>query len=221
MTDYEVKETAVIYTDAPDQNVIDVYDMRFIGAPEKANLYIQFDDWKSMNIEKISLDRVNDDMAKGVFADTGRIVSGSAALSEIPEGEIHRIINKTSGAVIEFTDVEIKDDANEFFARMCGSGANKGQPVQLRVGSPDGEVYGTFTSASNSWFDYGLEYVKLDKTLPAGTYDIYLTFTGSKTSNFLWFGLGWNDEYTKTDEEIAEEVTEETVIEETTQETAE
>lgn len=200
LTDYKIKESAVVYTKTPETDVVDINVVRFVGAPEKANVYIQIDDYKSINIEKISLDRVDDDMArvaKGIYADMGAVVSGEAGITVIPEGEIHYIINKTQNAIVEFKGVELASDANELFVRMCGSGANAGQPVELRIGSPDGELYGTFVSEHDSWYDYNLEYAKLDKTLKAGTYDIYLSFKGSQTSNFLWFGLGYNDEYTK------------------------
>ena len=40
----------------------------------------------------------------------------------------------------------------------------------------------------------------------SGTYDIYVCFGGDgKSSNFLWFGLGYNDAY---NEAQAEEITE-------------
>ncbi len=194
LNDYEIKEQVIINTKTPETDVIDfVGAARFSDAPEKANIYIYMDNYKSVNIEKIKLERVDDALAgvhKGVYADTGTIIAGGAGATVIPEGEFHYILNNTQNTTVEFKGVELKKDCDTFFMRMCSEGEYAGQPVEIRIGSQGGELVGTFVSEHNSWYDYGTENLKLNKTLKAGTYDIYLSFKGGKTSNFLWFGFG-------------------------------
>lgn len=47
-----------------------------------------------------------------------------------------------------------------------------------------------FQSTKDSWYDYSVESVAVNKPLPVGKYDIYIKFESGKYSNFLWFGLG-------------------------------
>ena len=195
LDDYIVNTSAEIYAYSPDINAIDVNVVRFSGAVGTKNLYIRVDDFKSVNIEKIKLEFVDDEMSRvrvGYYADEGEVVDWSGAgFTVIPEGETHTIINNTSSAALKFANVTVPVECDRLYVRMCSKGDHVGQEVYLRVGSNTADAtIGIFSSDKDSWYDYTMESVALDKPLPAGTYDLYIKFESGKYSNFLWFGLG-------------------------------
>ena len=170
--------------------------MRFYGDMTKTILYIKVNKYNSINIEKIRLSFEDDEMSgvvTGYYADESEVVDWSGAgFTVIPEGETHKIINQTSGTVLKYSNVTIPVECDRLFVRACSKGAaHMGQKIELRVGSnSSNNTYATYETGKNSWYDYSMESVIMDKPLPAGIYDLYIKFESGKYSNFLWFGLG-------------------------------
>ena len=202
-------EEAQIDVIAPSYDVVDTYQIRYNNIFGKKNVYIRVDDLKSFKLAQIDVYRVEDKLANlkaGIYAQEGTVEKGSAKLNgEIVEKN-KTYYQNTSSSTIKFDDFTIPEDCNELQIRLATAQPYNKHAVDVRIGSPDGEIISSFVTEKWRWWDYQIENFELNRTLEAGTYDIYVCFGGDgKSSNFLWFGLGYNDAY---NEAQAEEITE-------------
>lgn len=187
-------EEAEINVIAPDETVMDNYQIRFNNITGKKNLYVRVDNLKSFKLSQIKVHRIEDDLANlkaGFYADTGSVEKVSAKLAgEIIEKN-HTYYSGTTSSIFKFKDVVVPKACNEFMFRMGSGKPYDGQEGEIRIGSVTGEVIGSFKNEKIRWWDYRIQKTPLAKTLEAGTYDIYIVFKedNTKSSNFLWAGL--------------------------------
>ena len=200
----DFSEEAEIVVTAPSESVVDTYTVRFNNMEGKKDLYIRVDDLKSFNLAQIRVYRVEDDLANlkvGVYADdqSVSVEKGSTKLNgEIIEKN-HTYYQNTAKASFKFSNVVVPKACNEFMYRLATAKPYNGHEGEIRIGSMDGEVIATFKTEKWRWWDYTIEKTPLTRTLEPGTYDVYFIFNddNSKSSNLLWMGLGYNDEYDK------------------------
>ncbi len=158
-----------------------------------ANVYIRIDDFKSINIEKIKLSSVYDDMADvcaSIYASSGKMLQGGAQIGGTIGSDPHPYLRDTWAPVaIQYSGIRVSEDCNEFLIKISSAGEHANQTVQLRTGGVDGEILAEYKMDKNSWDDYSMRSVPLNRTVEAGTHDFYITIEGEGTSNFFWFGL--------------------------------
>ena len=203
LTDYAFKDTMIINSKNPYDWCIENTTIPFAPVVSgKTNVYIVFEDYKSLKISSISVNKVDsgtDTLKVGIYADTGTGLRGNGTFSVVPS-EIHKAFGGLQrGDVIKFEGVNVPEACNEFLKRMTSSGNYGGQLIKVRLGSETGEIICEFNHTSTKgWEDYSeVESIPLKRTLEAGTYDIYIEFVGSglPATNFLWFGFGANPQY--------------------------
>lgn len=198
----DFSEKAEITVTAPSEEVMDNYQIRFNNITGKHNVYVRVDALKSFKLAQIKAYRLEDDLANlkvGIYTDdeSVSVEKGSAKLNgEIIEKN-HTYYQNTTSSTFKFANVVVPKDCNEFMFRMGSGKPYNGQQGEIRIGSATGEVIGSFTNDKLRWWDYRIQKAQLSKTLPAGTYDIYIVFIedNTKSSNFLWAGFGYNSEY--------------------------
>lgn len=160
---------------------------------DTANVYVRIDDFKSINIEKIKLSAVYDDMANvttSIYASSGEMIEGSAKIGQTVGSDPHPYLNETYAPLtLKYEGINVVEDCDEFLIKISSAGEYAGQVVQLHLGSAQGEVLAEYTVDKNDWNDYSLSTVPMNRTLEAGKYDFYITISGSGTSNFFWYGM--------------------------------
>ncbi|MDY3929532.1 MAG: carbohydrate-binding protein [Clostridia bacterium] len=98
-------------------------------------------------------------------------------------------INSWGGSWIAFKDVKVEEVCNKFTMRAASGGIYAGSKIELRVGSPDGDIYASYEVPESNW-KYTEGTVDMIRKLDEGIYDFYLTFNGEKQcSDLYWFGL--------------------------------
>ena len=210
INDYYVKETIEIQDSAPYEWALSTAQVRFVGLPEKSNIYIRVDDLKSFKMSQIRLSSVDDELARakvGVFADSAEFLAGDARIGQAPAGEIHKYVMNTFGdVVLKFENVKVTEACDEFLIRAGSSDASGKQPIELRVvdASKDEEfttveefdarnlnLIAQFEVTHTRWEDFTLESVPCVKTIEPGTYNFYIIMRDkTKSTNFFWYGLG-------------------------------
>ena len=139
----------------------------------------------------------------GIFAECGV----SSAGTTYPEAKLYPVIdsrhptltNTWGGNWVKYEDVEIKEEVNKWSISIASGGENAGGGVNLRLGSPTGEILGRIESEASNWNlieKSELMYQSIDP----GIYDIYLTFDGDyKCADIYWFGFGFDSAGVKCD----------------------
>ncbi len=106
------------------------------------------------------------------------------------------INNTWHGSVYAYKNVKVTQDADIFGVSTASSSIYAHQQVTLHVGSPDAKPIATLTTTSDKGFSaYVFDTVKLNETLPAGTYDLYLKFTSPGTGDQGYNGKSCNFQY--------------------------
>jgi len=92
-----------------------------------------------------------------------------------------------------YSGFKIEQDSTVLKIKYSAEADYDGQTVEIRVGSPDSEPIASFVTEGKGYRYMTTKEFKLDKVIPAGTYDVYLTFVddgeGIKTTNVSWFGF--------------------------------
>lgn len=162
------------------------------------NVYIKTKDFRSAKIDRIELETADIDkdlLAQVYGSDVTDFVAGNEkqipTIRTVSGDAMNGCINNTwEGTVLHFSNVEILDDANTFVYSAATQSPYSGNTVELRIGAPDGEIIAEGKIEGEAWSEYVQREVSLNKEIPAGRYDIYLTFRGEKYScNFYWFGF--------------------------------
>lgn len=115
------------------------------------------------------------------------------------------VLSNTFGSnAVQYKSVEITNPVNTFSTLIC-AGGGAGNTINLRVGSVDGEILATIQSENTNWKTIR-KTTKMTKPLPAGTYDIWLTFDNGKdkSCDMNWFSLGYAGEEETGDISITE-----------------
>ncbi len=163
----------------------------------KHNILIKFTDYKSACINKVKVSEVIDEYTynTNVFASTGTLVksSGRTGNGGYPTHDPFNWYwnNTYPGAVIAFNDVKVTKDCDTLCVQLSTNGDYNGEIVEFRIGSATGKLIGSYkVEGHTSWSDYSMKKVPLNTKLSAGTYDIYVVFTGKNgTTNFYYFGF--------------------------------
>ncbi len=169
----------------------------FIEPPNGvSNVWIRFSDYKSVQIKKVTIDKVYNAYSENtnIYAHTGTIekaVNGTAIADYTAFDEFNPFINNTwDGTVISYKDVELKDDSDTLSVQLASKMPYNTSMMEVRLGSADGEVIATYDiTVKKDWTDYTLDQVPLSRTLEKGIYDIYVTFKGNGSCNFYYFGF--------------------------------
>lgn len=101
------------------------------------------------------------------------------------------------GSVVCYEDFEFKGDTDMMSLITTTQDQYRGV-IEFRLDSPDAEPFATTMPMGSSFFDYYNKYVKLNKTVKAGTYDLYLTFNDFGTCN-IWEVVFYGDGFVEND----------------------
>ncbi len=114
-------------------------------------------------------------------------------LMDPPNDAYYGVSYTLPGTYLAYTGVTTTADTTKLAVRYSGEKEYCGQPVEVRLGSPDGEVIASFTTSGTGYLNNKTETYDLNRTLESGTYDVYICFGGNagtiKTCNFSWFGF--------------------------------
>jgi hypothetical protein len=172
------------------------------------DVYIRVKDHKTAKIGGIMIDNheIDHTMAAKIYA--GTFDSFTKTHSNYDPSPRYMSIdpmnpylaNTWCGTTLEYRKITLTDDSDTLVMEIASSTlvgtVYSGQPVEIRVGSPQGELLVKYyVPERESFGDYKLEEFKLDRVLPAGMYDFYVVFpieegiSPNKTSNFYYFGF--------------------------------
>lgn len=172
----------------------------------KQNIYITSQAWKSSSLIKIGIgykDNLDSSIVTQIYAGNCDALTSTWAQRMYVEGpdgldgKNHPCIYLANkGTMLEYKNVSVFEDCNEFVINSASPRAVLGSIVQLRKDSPDGEILGEITvtdAVLGEGENQGFKdmRVPLKETLKAGNYDFYLTFTGPDHTwtRIYWFAL--------------------------------
>jgi hypothetical protein len=97
-------------------------------------------------------------------------------------------VNSTyPGTVLEYKNVTFEDGASSIRISSSATAGSSGQKLRIHLDSPDNTAVGEITIPETAdWSEYVESNAQLTSAIPAGEYDIYLTFTGRGTSNLYY-----------------------------------
>ena len=100
-----------------------------------------------------------------------------------------RILNTLPGTSAAFTDVDVMTSSTKLTACYAADPDYDGQPVEVRLGSIDGEVIASFTTEASTEAKYTQTTVDTTRELEPGVYTVYLNFLGEgeQTCQLVWF----------------------------------
>ena len=107
-----------------------------------------------------------------------------------PEWEnYHRILFTLPGTSAAFTDVDVIKSSTKLEVCYSADANYDGQPVEVRLGSIDGELIASFTTEASTDGKYTQTTVDTTRELEPGSYTVYVNFGGSgeQTCQFAWF----------------------------------
>lgn len=122
-----------------------------------------------------------------------QIDNSSAGYTRVTQtnGGLKYVMNTRQGTTLVYKNVTLKEAAN--YLKIAVSQQDSGTAkryVSFYADSLDSEdLIISYQNADTLWIDATDKYAQLPKTLPAGTYDIYVKFTGGNSSNFFSFGF--------------------------------
>lgn len=190
-------------------NTAKVYKERVVApyCSGKTNVWIKANAYKSIQIGAlIPIKASQEELDEILYSQTymGNLTGkgGDILTKAGPTGEYDKtIIYNTMGAnpYVMYKNVEISRDVNTFIMSTATAKPHNGQKAQLRIGSADGPVLAEITADDTSWDVYNIHRAKMRETLPKGTYDIYITFSGGGSTN-AWYFAFQNKSY-QTEEE--------------------
>jgi len=97
------------------------------------------------------------------------------------------------GTYLAYKNVAVSGDSTKFVIRYSAEPQYANQPIEVRLGSPTGEIIAEYTTSGIGYLNNQTDSVELKRPLEAGTYDVYLCFGGEsgtiKTCNLTWFGF--------------------------------
>lgn len=97
------------------------------------------------------------------------------------------------GTHLAYKNVAVSGDSTKFVIRYSAEPQYANQPIEVRLGSPTGELIAEYTTSGIGYLNNQTDSVDLKRPLEAGTYDVYLCFGGEsgtiKTCNLTWFGF--------------------------------
>lgn len=102
------------------------------------------------------------------------------------------INNTWGGSYLVYKDVEFSQDSDVATINYCTGPNYGGQKMQIRIDSIDAEPVGEFISGEPGWSQWTDVQIQLDKAIPEGKHDLYVTFfdddpaAKGKTLN-LWY----------------------------------
>ena len=99
------------------------------------------------------------------------------------------------GTVAGYKEVDLPIDATKFVINYASEQGIDGQTVDVRVGSLNSEPVASFTTEGNGLREFNIATVELTRTIPKGTYNVYLSFGGDagakKNLKIDWFGFNY------------------------------
>ena len=99
------------------------------------------------------------------------------------------------GTVAGFKDVDIPITATKFVMNYASETGADGQPVEVRLGSPDSEPIATFVTEGKGMMKFNIVTVDLEEPIQPGKYDVYLSFGGEANERLNtkldWFGFNY------------------------------
>ncbi len=132
----------------------------------------------------------------------------------LPEYPNKKLMNNTYGGWVKYNDVEFKEDSDKFVMSAGSGDGYAHQPIEVYVVDKNsteitGEPVASFIEDSNEWADRNPQLVLLDKTINAGTYDVYVKFNKvsgeTKTCTVIYIGfLGTGEIPTEIGKEFAQ-----------------
>ena len=175
--DYKSLEIGGIYVYKDEYTVADEFDYNGYSAFKWAG---EFDDVFS-------------------FASCGGVKPKSMSLAEYP-GKL--LMNQTGpGWIVKYEDVEFTTESDKYVMSAGSGNINKHQPIEVYVEDKNSEnitnsnYVAKYIEDSEDWSDRKPQIVDLNKTIEAGTYDVYIKFcedAPEKTSTVIYFGF-FND----------------------------
>ena len=153
--------------------------------------------YKSLQIGALIPIKVSDrELSNNVYSqlymgDAMNSKMGSLLTNTGPDGGTDKkmLYNTYAGSVACYQNVEIPCDVNTFVVNTATGGTAVGQTIEIRFGSADAPVAASVVVPDSGWQNYVTSQAKLKTPIKAGTYDVYITFTGSGTTNAWWFGF--------------------------------
>ena len=103
------------------------------------------------------------------------------------EGDYIR--NTYPGTMLVFKNVTLAENVNGLAILIGQDPAYNDRKIKIRIDSPTAEPVSVYPVTATGWFDKTIKYQSLDTAITAGTYDIYVEFTGHGTSNLFSFGF--------------------------------
>ncbi|MCK9479098.1 MAG: carbohydrate-binding protein, partial [Firmicutes bacterium] len=170
-----------------------------------SDVYIRVADYRSLKIVGLTLKSRNIDnsMAAKVYGGTFDSYTRTLTDQYVPArhfGLAGDVINPTvnntwPGTVLEYKQIMLSEDSDTLEVAIASGGIYAGQPVEIRIGAPDGKLIAKYYVNSHSFTDYTPNKITLDEILEAGMYDFYLVFPleprigNNKSSNVYYFGF--------------------------------
>ncbi len=94
---------------------------------------------------------------------------------------------------LKYTGIKFAANVNTLSIAVGTSGQWSGGTINVRLGSPDGEILGSIVTEDKGWTE-NVYTVPMKTPLTQGMYDIYLTFEGSGSCvDLYWFGFSLNN----------------------------
>lgn len=126
---------------------------------------------------------------KEIVEDSNKTIASYTTGTTGNAGEL-AITGAYGGSVIKYSNVDVQRDVNNFVLAAGADATLGGDTIEIRVGDLKSPVLASITVPAQGVSNFAPVYAKLNRVLPKGVYDIYLTFKDkSKTSNVWWFGF--------------------------------
>ena len=95
-----------------------------------------------------------------------------------------------AGAILLYKNVKVDETANVLSLQFNTGSYGAAQKVEFMLNDVNATPFASAYGTSNyDWLEFETTYTNLISSVAPGTYDIYVKFSGSGTSNFLSFGL--------------------------------
>lgn len=97
------------------------------------------------------------------------------------------------GSVAGYKNVNIDIDATDFVISYATEPGIDGETIEVHIGSPDSEPIATLVTEGKGLLNFNDVIIELEKPIPQGQYDIYLSFSGGNgkklNTKIDWFGF--------------------------------
>ncbi len=192
---------SVLDMKAPDLNQNNIWSFAAIKPAGIYDVWVEVEDYRSAKIAGIVIENmVTEDsdysatVYAGTFSETETTQTDDfkvSVLTEYPASAFKPGIRNTWPVTWASYPQTLLTSASEELeiSASTGPGYNM-QPVEIRLGSPDGELIATYISDKEDWTDTTPSTIKLNRRLEKGVYDFYMVFpdyAGSGLSSNIYY----------------------------------